>query len=240
MKPTLLVLPLAMLLLCCSPTKKITTTNTVIPDIGEIGKLDITLFHKDFLPVGKPSLIKPITLAARQIPFTKSQFKAYAQLKQGGGEEVPLQYIDSILNKPKYISLEISDRIGLQQQLNGEVNSGAREYLVQDESYGMVTKVSLRTKPSYWETILASDEVYLSQTSTGTHTLEIHQNNTIHFIPFSELEIFEYTTASFCWGLNKYGKEIIKAIPTTGEACPHNTEKKAYKLNENKSYLRFK
>ena len=52
-----------------------------------------------------------------------------------------------------------------------------------------------------------------------------------HHINFSAFQIFNYKTASFCWGKDNFNKKCIRAIVDGKNTCPKDTHKKAFKVD---------
>ena len=84
-----------------------------MPSLGDLGKHSKSPVHSNFHKVGNPSIKVPIALSVKEMPFTKSQFKKYYEVVENRGDKPELAYIDSISNKPKYLSIDIADKIAI-------------------------------------------------------------------------------------------------------------------------------
>lgn len=209
-----------------------------LPTLGDIGKPSPRFSGKGTGHVGSPALSLPIALSLREVPFTKKKFREYAAIQKGKGREIGISFIDSLPVKPKYIFLEISDRIALTGELNADRNHGVREYLSRDPAHGIVTSISAVGDSRILERLIASDGIFLTKGRNGLMGLEVVKANSRESVPLAELDVFAHEMAGFCWGLDRYGVPRIEAIVPIGTACPQDTERKAYRLDRTKPYFR--
>ncbi|MEX0290064.1 MAG: hypothetical protein AB3N14_13220 [Flavobacteriaceae bacterium] len=238
MKNLTYTLWVVLLIAACSPLKNSKTVESHIPSLGAIGQEDKSLFGSLFLQIGHPKIMAPIALGATETPFSKSSFKTYRTHLESKGEEAKITYVDSSKVKPKYLCLEITDKIALQTQLNAEENKSVRNYLSKD-THNMVSKISFVASEQVRSQITDARALFLSQNNHGVLGISVIQRNTTHFLPMSDLETFSFKTSGFCWGKNIYGQLEIDAIVSSDNRCPKGTEEDAYKLTETKSYLKL-
>ncbi|OWW23506.1 hypothetical protein B4Q04_20110 [Zobellia sp. OII3] len=210
-----------------------------IPYLGDIGKYSKSIIHSSFDKIGNPIISKPIGLAVMEVPFTKSKFKSYNAIKKGMGEKSALAYIDSIPIKPKYLTIEITDRIGMRTALNTDKNKEVLSYLEQDEDYRLVYQVSMVASEEQSRLLMEADAIFLIEDWNGHMTVEAIHNKIKIQIRLSQSEIFDYKVLGFCWSENRYGQKRIEALRLSSESCPKNTERKAYQLSETKSYIKL-
>lgn len=239
MKPTYYPMLLALLLICCTPIKNLKSKNGFMPSLGAVGKSNTSILSKNFQQLGEPHIIEPLALSVREIPFTKSMFKKYQAFKAGQGAKPAIMYSDSITVKPKYLSLEILDKVSLQSQLNKEENNAVREYLSQDDGYALISQISFLANSEIKDNLITAKSIFLVENSNGLLEIKILNGKEKKVLNFLDIEIFEYDVSGFCWGKNRYGQLQIKAITNKTDKCPKGTEKKAYKLESTKSYLKF-
>ncbi len=238
MKPTFCTLLLAAVLFACAPLKRTTPSERLTPYLGMIGKLQKSLLDNHFEQIGKPQIEQGIALSVRQIPFDKSKYKAYLAHTTGKGRATSLTYNDSLPVKPKYLCLELADRIALRSQLNSESNIMVRSYLSKEDNFQIVSKIAFVTNAENTDRLLRSQGVFLSESNNGILEITIGENKGGRLY-FSELEIFDYQVSGFCWEQDQYGKERIAAISLNGESCPKGTDKNVQKLDQTKSYLKL-
>lgn len=240
MRPTFYAMLLALLLFSCASLQNIEkNSDRFIPSIGAIGKEEKSLLTKNFQQVGNPHLEKGIPLSIREIQFDRSKFKVYADFKASQGRQPTVTFIDSLPVKPKYLCLQISNKIALQSQLNEDRNSNVRSYLSNDDNFKIVTQIAFMDTRENSQQLLDADGLFLTQCKDGLLGIELLKKG--KRIPFtmSTMEIFEYELSGFCWNTDRYGKEKIASISADGEKCPRGTEKDAHKLKETKSYLKL-
>ncbi|WP_394748233.1 hypothetical protein [Spongiimicrobium salis] len=209
-----------------------------LPHLGSMVQLKKNVLYTKAAQIGQVQLEHPLQVEVREMPFNKMSYKAYAYHSKQAGSTNTLAYADSIPVKPKYLRLELQDRIALTQLLNTENNIGARAYLENDPDYKIVTALSLTTSKSMEVQLLSADEVRLGQTNLGKLFLELRTANNIQEVHFQNLQVFDYEYASFCWGEDQFNQRKIKAI-VNGEGCPKGTFKKPAKMDSRKSYLKF-
>lgn len=229
-----------MLLLCsCASLKDINPSGQHVPSLGAIGNQSQSLLHNNFQRIGHPSLKHPIAVSVREVPFTKSSFKKYMVFKKNSGSVPEIQFIDSLGTKASYLCLEIMDKIALRDAFNRKENSNVLSYLEKDDAYRLVHKVALFPNLEAYRLLIQSDRLFLKTDRNGILTLTARNRNMDKEINLSRMEIFDYNCVGFCWGETQYGKKQIEALVGDGDACPKHTERKAYKLDETKSYLKL-
>ncbi len=238
MKPTHLWMLLACVIFSCTPIKKAISTETNLPSIAAIGKQDNSLLDLDFKQVGEPAFTTAIALSVDALPFTKSKFKTYQNVKAQRGERMDVQYIDSLPIKPKYLHFEIKDKIGLKTLLNASENDEVRSYLTKDVNCKIVSSISLYMDERQAEMYLTADGLFLTTSSDNMLRLELIIGKKKTYVNLPKDEIFDYQLMGFCWGENIYGKPQIETLNTHGK-CPEGTEKNARKLDEMKSFLKI-
>ncbi|WP_422079434.1 hypothetical protein [Ulvibacterium sp.] len=229
-----------MVLLCsCASLKNINPSGQHVPSLGAIGNQSQSLLHTNFQRIGHPSLEHPIAVSVREVPFTKSSFKKYTAYKKNSGLIPEIQFADSLGTKSKYLCLEIIDKIALRDALNSKENGNVLSYLEKDDAYCLVHKIALYPNLEAYRLLIQSDRLFLETDRNGILMLTARNRNIEQEINLSQMEIFDYTHLGFCWGETQYGKKQIEALVGDGDSCPKHTERKAYKLDETKSYLKL-
>lgn len=239
MKPTYYPMLLALLLICCTPIKNLKNKNSFIPSLGAVGKNNTSVLGKNFQQLGAPHIAEPLALSVREVQFSKSMFKTYQAFKENQGAKPVIMYSDSVTVKPKYLSLEILDKVSLQSQLNNDGNKAVREYLTQDDGYALISQISFLATSEIKDHFRTAKSIFLVENSNGSLEIKILNGKEKKVLNFLDIKIFEYDVSGFCWGKDRYGQLKIKAITNKTDKCPKGTEKKAYKLNDTKSYLKF-
>ncbi|PCJ95002.1 MAG: hypothetical protein COA50_11590 [Flavobacteriaceae bacterium] len=239
MRTILYVLLLAIFLNACGSIPQATKNIAInTSNIGAIGINKTSFFKAEFTKIGESNLSGSLELSLKKIPFNKSAFNSYTSYKKQKGEAVTLQYADSVATKPNYYILSLTDLIGLKSELNGSNNKAVLEYLASDEKYGVLTQISVLAHPSFEDWMDNTTGLYLAEHHNQL-SLEFKNSKQSQFLAFEQLEIFDHEFSTFCWKENVYGKPEIAVIAVNGNSCPKNTEKKAVKLNDEKSYLKL-
>ncbi|WP_425237706.1 hypothetical protein [Ulvibacterium sp.] len=233
------LLSLMVLVCSCASLKNTNPSGQHAPSLGAIGNQSQSLLHTRFQQIGHPSLEHPIAVSVREVPFTKSSFKKYTAYKKNSGTVPEMQFIDSLGTKASYLCLEIMDKIALRDALNGKENSSVLSYLEKDDAYRLVHKVALFPNLEAYRLLIQSDRLFLKTDRSGILTLIARNRNLDKEVNLSKAEIFDYNSLGFCWGETQYGKKQIEALVQDGDACPKHTQRKAYKLDETKSYLKL-
>lgn len=236
---SIICLSFVTLLFSCTPLRNTQLKKATLPDLGTTGKPGKNLLSTDFYTFGKPSLSKPIAVALKEVPFNRSEFNKFEGYKTARGQETGFVYVDSLPNKPTYFRLEIIDIIAMQQQLNSNENKEVRAYLAKEEEAGLVTHISFQAASKHAQSLAKAQGIFLTENHHGLLELECVVNKERQRITLSDLDIFDYKTASFCWELDRYGKEKIATLSIDGTNCPKGTTQKAHKLDNTKTYLKI-
>ncbi|SHK12399.1 hypothetical protein SAMN04488007_2085 [Maribacter aquivivus] len=226
------------LLNSCNSIKSIAINDGALPFLGTVGKQETNLLKSNFVPVGSPTLTKPIQVTVKTIPFDKSSNKVYETSKELTGSKSAITYIDSLPNKPKYTVFSLHNKVGLKEVINQEQNQELKNYLVADSDYKIVSTISVLLTSDLAMEISGADGFFLSTDSNGLLQLEILNDNQKRKINIPQEELFDYTVMGVCWSENRYGKPMIETFSEYGK-CPKGTEKNANKLNELQSSLKL-
>lgn len=238
MKYSYLWLWLVVLLSACTTVKSLQSVESSIPCLGSVGTVKEGLFSKEFQKVGEPKIAAAVSASLSSKEFTKSTFTDYKKYRESLGKTVSLSYADSLEIKPRYFQLHISDLVSLKSFLNDEANTGLLAYLEDDKNIEMLTGISFVAQMINEQQLKNAQHVHLIQKSNGL-SLQVEDGNTTFEINMKELQVFDFSTASFCWQENKRSKPEIAVIAAYGQSCPKGTEKNAAKLDQTKQYLKL-
>lgn len=237
MKPTVLCTLLACVIYSCTAIKQPSSEDAQLPSLTAIGKKDKSLLQTHFKQVGEPHLNEAIAVSANAVPFDKSSFKRYTQAKANRGEQLQLQYVDSLPVKPKYLRFEIKDKIALQSLLNEKENDEVRSYLTKDSDCKIVSSISLYMDERQAELYHSADGLFLSTSADDMLRLELIIGTKKTYVNVPKEEIFDYEVMGFCWGEDVYGRPQIETL--NHGKCPTGTEKNAQKLADLKPFLKI-
>ena len=223
----------------CAPYKAKQQAAAIdLPHLGSMVQVKRNVLYTQAAQIGQAHLENPLYVQVKEMPFNKMSYKAYANHSRQSEQGNTVQFIDSVPVKPKYIRLELQDRIALTELLNTEGNEGTRSYLENDSNYKIVTAIAITALREVELQFLSADKVHLKQSEFGELFLELHQNTNKQIVHFRDLKVFHYEYASFCWGEDQFNQRKIKAI-VHGKGCPKGTFKKPSKMDSRKSYLKF-
>ncbi|MDC6390662.1 hypothetical protein PP182_18390 [Maribacter sp. PR1] len=238
MKLKLFLLVTTLCFMSCSPLKKWQNVESKTAGLGAIGEATDDLFTKGFRKVGEPKLSTPISVHIHSVPFTKSSYSKYKKYKEHLGEEVNVQFNDSLESAPRFFQLRITDIVRLKQDLNREMNQVMLDYLEDDPGLELLTEISLVSDTPQESILTKATQAQLIQKGDRVY-LEVRNNGTFIQLETSIMEIFDYETAGFCWQLNQRSRPEISTILVNGQSCPKGTEKKAKKLDVSFDYLKL-
>lgn len=237
MKQTYVFILLTCMLVSCKSIKSLAVKEGNFPFIGTIGKEQGTVLKTEFTTIGHVVIEKPIALNIQTIPFTKSTFKVYMNVKELSGAKSSITYVDSIATKPSYMLLTIEDRIGLKKSLNNEINKEVKSYLEKEADCKLVSSISVVLNATLVQELTSANGLFLMTDTNGLLQIEIVNENQRHTINLPKNELFDYSLMGVCWGESLYGKPVIETFNDNGK-CPDGTEKDAKKLDELQSFLK--
>ncbi|ALM08807.1 hypothetical protein SB49_14135 [Sediminicola sp. YIK13] len=233
-------IPILLLIHSCAPYKaELQKEDITFPELASIVKSKGQFWYANDSQIGVPNWQGPIKLTVQELPFNKVSYREYARYIKKSGKINSIAYLDSLPYKPKYLQLQLVDRIGFTNILNGEENNYVRNYLENDPDYKLVTSLEVTVKDSDFLLLTNADLVLLEQDAYKKMYLTVMNKGQKKELPMSNLEVFGYEVSSFCWGEDRYHHKRIKAILSGGESCPKGTYSKATKVQADQSYLKF-
>jgi len=233
------LLTIALLSACGSYKSEQQATRLTFPELGSLVHTKSELWYTSSEQIGQPTWENSLTVTAQQLPFNKTTYITYANYMANAGKINGVAYVDSLPYKPKYIRLQLLDKIGATVQLNNKVNRNVREYLENDNAYKLVTRMDITAPDATMAQLLDANEILMAtNTAMGKHLVLSNGNQEIK-IGLSELQVFDYGFSSFCWGEDRYHRKQIEATLSENEKCPKGTFKKASKVESDRSYLKF-
>ena len=214
-------------------------SSTAIPEMASVGHIKGTPFSHYFEVAGILSLPQKVRVTAERIPFTRKSYKIYNRYLEEKGIPNTLIFHDSLPVKPVFIKFTIADMVTLKDAVNTPENHSLREYVLQDDSYKIITSVSATLSQEHQQQLQQAESIYLIQDGPRKVALELisaEKPNVVLRIP--EMEAFAWSHASFCWGYDQRREPVIKSLSTRGN-CPAQTVKKGWKLTETREEIRF-
>lgn len=235
-----LILIVLVLATACAPYKDRQQVDSLtFPQLGTLIKTNGTLWHATAEQVGTPNWPEPIDLHVQQLPFNKLTYMRYAQFMANAGKINSIAFVDSLPYKPKYVRLQIADKIKMASHLNASENTEVRAYLENDDAYKIVTTWNITFRDALMSKFMAATKVTLCEDSKMGKHLLLAIGTFEERIPFSELQVFDYEYSTFCWGEDRYHRKKIATLLSGKERCPKGSHKKADKVTADKAYLKF-
>src|SRR5690606_17515894 len=233
MKNLICAIGIVLLLTSCG-TVVVNNDNQIIsdsqPQLGAIGFLESQLVLKKalknytFKTMVVPSLDKKIRLELHRGKFDKKRYAAY--LNTSPENTFQISYIDSLPDKPGFISLQLSDRLEYVEGIKS--NKELEGYLRDKPEIQSITAVSIAAKPEVLSFFDNAESVFLVyDTKLEKYYLELMENNgSKQKVHFNDLCVFAFDTGGFCWGAN-YKYQVELKMLSDGGKCSKGLKKKA-------------
>ncbi|WP_422861155.1 hypothetical protein [Flagellimonas sp. W118] len=208
------------------------------PELGTLIKTKGDLWYSAAEQIGVPDWAE-LKVVVQQIPFNRQSYFSYAKHMQQAAKINTISYNDSLPYKPKYLRLQLLDQLGLAQLLNEDKHDALRSYISNDDSYKMVTGLNITVPETEMPGFLQAEAIQLQKDKYNNIVLVvIHGEHEKEYF-FSELQVFDYQYAHFCWGEDQYHNMIIENLVSEGQKCPKGTYLKASKVTGDKAYHKF-
>nr|WP_299339495.1 hypothetical protein [Allomuricauda sp.] len=224
---------------CSGYKHKKQESQLTLPELGNVVQTRGDMFYAAVAPTGIPQW-PTLKVEVQQMPFDQKSYTTYAKLMQKAARINSISYNDSLPYKPKYLRLQLTDKVALTQLLNSEEHAALRDYLALDDTYKLVTGLDLALTENELVTFLNAEAVQLQKDGFGSLKIVLINGSKQFSYFFSELQVFDYRLASFCWGEDAHHRKMVRNLIPDGERCPKGTYLKARKLEKEATYLKFK
>ena len=224
---------------CATYKAKMQNAAITLPEIGSIVNAQGKVLYTQTEQIGVPSFSKPLKLQVKKLPFNAATYAKYSTYMAKASKINSIAYVDSLPYKPKYIQLQLSNKVAISTILNNEENAALKNYIATNAAYKIVTTINAALTEEMIASFVAADMVLLAQDAYKNMHVVLQTMGQKKKIALSELEVFSFKTASFCWGEDRYHHKKIKTILMQGDNCPKDTYKKAHKIKADKSYLKL-
>jgi len=207
--------------------------------LGSIGLNKASLLQNQYTNTAIPTYKDPIKVAVITEPFTKSTFNIFKEAKASQQASLANIYHDSLKNQPRFVNLQIINRVGLITAINRDGNANIKDYMLQHPDAGVITSVSMALNPKKFDAITVADEVFLVQNGIQSYGLQLYSDKKpTQMFNFNEGVVFAYTMSHCCWQENNR-HELTLVDLTDGRSCPKNTYKDANKAQKKDDYFKF-
>lgn len=236
-------LPLIALITSCSvlPKKDAFEATSTKVSLAVLGTKERSFRKTDFETVGIPVLKKPVALNYSVHNFTEELFKKYTNMSSGQPAPV-VKYVDSLENKPKFVVLEIMDKVLLLSQLNKDVNRTSRTYIKNRPNTKIITGVRMVLTAEMKTQLKAADALYLTSNKRNKNVVLLYKKERqIGTLSLDNSFAFGYKMASFCWDISEEKQVRLGALVGDGERCSQKMLRDPKKLEERRiqEYLSF-
>jgi hypothetical protein len=229
----------AIMLMSCNAYKaKKQEALLTLPELGTVVKTKGGLLYSATESIGIPKW-KNLKVDIQELPFNLDSYVAYSKHMQSAGKVNTIPYNDSLRFKPKYIRLQLPNKIAITTLLNNENNRAIRDYISLDKDYKLVMAIDVAFTENEIATLNNATGVHLAQDKLGNLVLELNTTNSKQAYLVKDLPSFKYTLSSFCWGEDRYHNLRVENLVAQGDGCPKNTYQKASKIKSNREYLKF-
>lgn len=215
-----------------------TTTKQVA--LGSIGAHETFDLERTYTYSAVPDYVMPVKVQVTPIVFNKTKFRAFATAREFQASKVHLNFVDSIPEKPKFLNIETSDKVGLIHLLNSSENGSIKTYLQNQNRSHVVTNISMALNEKDMENLMTADEVFIEQIGLKAIGLALYSNTTLtRTINFNDGVVFAYRAASVCWKENsKYRLEIVDLVEGDN-SCPNQSYSSAKRAKKKVDYFKF-
>jgi len=215
-----------------------TTTHTI--PLGTVGEEKDFVLEQDYNHIALPQYQSPIKVNVSVLEFGTNSYKAFTNAKTKQNKTVSVNYVDSVKNKPKYIKVDIADRVAVLNTLNNNTNKDVFNFLQNKKEAHMVTSIAMALNSNDFMPITNAEEVFLERTGIKNYALNLYNNKELQqTILFTNGVIFAYKTSSCCWKQNsKYQLEIID-LAEGNTKCPSQSYRNAKRANKKINYYKL-
>lgn len=219
-------------------TSTIKTTQQV--HLGSVGYEKDFILNSGFSTTAVPRYKEPVKVMAIAVPFNKATYNAYVKAKALQSANVAISIIDSIAEKPKYLKLEIADKVELIDALNGDENKNVKTYLSHNNSANILSSVSIAFSALDIENIIAADAIFLMEKGLKAYVLQLYKDGIkTQTVQFNQGVIFEYKTSYCCWQKTKTQQYNIVALVSGYDGCPKETYRSLKHARKTNDYYKL-
>lgn len=215
-----------------------TTTKQVV--LGGVGIDETYDFERTYSYSGIPNYSAPVKVQMTPLAFSKGTYKPYTKASTLQPTEIKVNYVDSLPEKPKFLNIEIADKIGLINLLNDSSNQHIKKYLLNQNDSHVVTNVSVVFDENTMESLMNADEVFVEQIGVKAVGLKLYTDGRVtSTLNFNDGVVFAYRVASICWQENSKHQLDIVDLVEGDNGCPSQTYSSAKRAKKEVDYFKF-
>ncbi|GMN06263.1 hypothetical protein MTsPCn5_16520 [Croceitalea sp. MTPC5] len=209
-----------------------------LPLMGTLVKTTGDMSYNAAEQIGIPKWTS-LKVEVKELPFNIESYTTYARHMHRAAKINSIPYNDSLRYKPKYIRLQVQNKIDIAHMLNDDAHGEMRDYLSLDPDHRLVTSVDLALTELEIQEFLAINGAALKKDKLNNIVLVLYMDDVERTYQLKDLPIFDYGLSAFCWGEDQYHRLRIENIVDEDLKCPRNTYLKASKIKSDKAYLKF-
>ncbi len=208
--------------------------------LGSIGSDKDFLLQKEYKNIALPTYNKPIKLSVTEVPFNKSVYKVFLKARASQSSNINVMYIDSLKKKPKYIKLQIDDKIEMIATLNAKQNIKIKNYLSLNPYTNIITNLSLVLNKEDRDKLMNAESVFLIEKGLKTYILQLHAHGKkTEQILINKSVVFAYKTSHCCWQENRKHRINIVDLVDEFNNCPNGSYRSSNRAKKKVNYFKL-
>lgn len=209
-------------------------------ELGIIGEDKRFLLEEDYNSTAISVYSEPVRVSVSVLEFNKTSYKAFSQANNKKSLPLTINYVDSLDSKPRFLKLELADRITILNALNNKENSAVKDYVKNKKDAHIISAISIVFDEEKTKSILDADALFLEQEPNKIFVLKAYKNNIVlGSFKFNEGVVFAYQASNFCWQENdKYKLNIVDIVEST-DKCPNSTYRSAKRAKKKIDYFKL-
>lgn len=221
-----LIILLAIIVTACQSTKinneKYNTSDS-FSELGSIGIMKRKLSKTGFSTRSFPILENKLRLDIQFMPFDKKTNSLY--LSKAKNSSLKINYVDSLPNKPEYVTISLLDHTGYIQEINAASNQEIFTFIKDSKEAVCVTSVVMAVSEEDIAKIKQADAYYLINKLNRKYNIALYkQGKQTDMIDLQSGITLAYNVSKFCWGENDRHRWYIADLIGQDEKCLGNTE----------------
>ena len=209
-------------------------------ELGVVGAQNRSIQKTAYRVFGIPKYKRKIKASAVVKSFDKVIYNRYLKSIAQTSSINTVTYIDSIAEKPKFIELEVLDKVGVVNAINEE-NPEIFKYIKNNYKSSLVSKVRVVVTPADFEKIKQANAFYLQTLQGKEQYLMMYEDGKlVDKLNLYGMVTFGYELSSFCWELTDQKKVKVSALLKEGQNCNENSKRNPNDLLEELTESSFK
>lgn len=218
--------------------RQIKTTQNL--QLGTIGVHKNFMLEQDYNFTAIPQYQSPIKVNVTRVPFNKTKIKAFENAKSIQNKSVVVTYVDSVKPKPRFLKLEIADRVAVLKSLNSKENRGVFQFLQNKSNAHLISTISVVFDAQIATKLSSAQEVFLEPKGINNYVLKTYDhNNEQDSVSFKQGVVFGYQTSKACWKENKKHQLEIIDLVESDDRCPIDSYRQAKKAQQTLNNYKF-